>query len=226
MLRALCEQDDTYMKNRLKCNRGTPCDTCVKRKKQSSCEYANNANRNKPKNSNTRDRLQNLENSVLQLLQSGVTGKLKEQQMGAPSGTTDPLPAGSTVITPTVEQGTLHIQGGQMNYVDSSHWLSILRDIQESRERLSLSDIQDEEDRSTDGIAPSPEVDLVLGQVQPLEVCEIIRSLPPRPVCDSLISQYFNSQYMIIRKIAHSYRRLLYLSRTSNLTSAQIPERI
>jgi len=42
------------------------------------------------------------------------------------------------------ERGTLHNRGGQMNYVDSSHWLSILNEIKEVGEQLSNTQTQEE----------------------------------------------------------------------------------
>ncbi|TVY29882.1 Equisetin cluster transcription factor [Lachnellula hyalina] len=140
----------------------------------------------------------NLENIVLQFVQNGVTGKTKEQEAGTSGESTDHTKGSTVITTPTGERGTLHVQGGQTNYVDSSHWLSILHDIKEVREQLALSSTQEQEDDSFDRIGPQPEADLVFGLQQPLNIIEIIRSLPSRPVCDSLLSQYFNSQYMII----------------------------
>lgn len=248
MLRALLLSGvhDTHMRDRSKCNRASPCDTCVKRNQQSSCEYADNAVRNQLKQTHrsTGDRLQDLENIVLQFVQKGGTGpgEPQEGEIDAPSESenesesertrTDhhhhPGSAASThtavdtrIITPPDERGTLHVQGGQVNYVDSSHWLSILHDIKEVREQLSLPNAQGQEDGQSFGdIGPSPqsqpEAELVFGGlVHPLavDIGEIIRSLPPRPVCDSLLSQYFNSQYMIIRRISPSHGNIvLYLS--------------
>lgn len=169
--------------------------------------------------------MQNLENIVLQFVQNGVTGKLEEQETGTPSESTDPTQGSTDSTTPTGERGTLHVQGGQMNYVDSSHWLSILHDIKEVREQLALSSAQEQEGNSFDRIGPQPDADLVFGLQQPLNISEIIRSLPSRPVCDSLLSQYFNSQYMIIRKIQPSFRECS-THYVSHYTSTQISEGI
>ncbi|KAF2008117.1 hypothetical protein P154DRAFT_479598 [Amniculicola lignicola CBS 123094] len=159
---------------KLKCNRGSPCDTCIKRDKQSSCQYAENANRDKPKNT-TGDRLQNLENAVLQFIQKEAT-----QTQDQPSTYT---PATSS------NSGTLRLTGGQPQYVDSTHWLSILNDIKEVREQLSTQEENDTE--------PQPEVDLVFPTTS-CSISEILLSLPPRPVCDGLVSQYFNAKFMML----------------------------
>lgn len=213
MLPTLCELFDIHVIDRLKCNRGSPCDACVKRNKQTSCEYAGNANRDKPKQRTTGDRLQSLENIVLQFVENGVTGKPPEADYRRAQ--TADHPGGSTTIdtsTSTDERGTLYVQGGQLNYVDSSHWLSILHDIKEVREQLSSSNPQGQEDQSCDNIGPEPEVDLVFSPLQPPALHEILQSLPSRPICDSLISQYFNSKYMILRKCPFSIGKTLYSS--------------
>lgn len=88
-----------------------------------------------------------------------------------------------------------------MNYVDSTHWFSILRDIEEVREQLSLSSTQVQEEQSSGVIASQPEVDLIFDPPEQSTVREVLQSLPPRSVCDSLLSQYFNSEYTILRKI-------------------------
>jgi hypothetical protein len=108
---------------------------------------------------------------------------------------------------PVEERGTLHVQGGQMNFVDSSHWLSILHDIKELRESLNNSQVQGNE--SIGILSPEPETDLVFGALQLPTLREIIWSLPSRPVCDSLLSQYFNMQYFILRKTPQLLRNIL-----------------
>jgi hypothetical protein len=158
--------------DRLKCNRESPCDACVRRNKQASCKYADNANRDKPQ-STTKERLENLENKVLHFMQK----EDKSEHLSAQN------------VAVGADHGMLHSKGGQLNYIDSSHWRSILNDIKEVREQLS---IQDEPD-----IEVQPEVDLVFG---PQPTSDILQSLPSRPVCDGLLSQYFNATYMILRK--------------------------
>ncbi|KAF1988217.1 hypothetical protein K402DRAFT_391981 [Aulographum hederae CBS 113979] len=152
---------------KLKCNRGSPCDTCIRRSKQASCQYAENAIRDKPKHT-TGDRLQNLEKKVLELIQK------EDKPEQYPSANTD--------------RGILHPTGGEPKYVDSTHWLSILNDIQEVREQLSTQDEPDE-------IQVQPEVDLVFAS-QPAS--DILSFVPPRKVCDLLLSQYFNAKYMTL----------------------------
>ncbi|KAL1970425.1 hypothetical protein VTN77DRAFT_5586 [Rasamsonia byssochlamydoides] len=180
---------------KLKCNRGLPCDTCIKRKKQSSCEYASNANRNKPntgRQSNLADRLQNLEKLVFQFLQNGVTLQQPDDYRKT-NGNENPSVQMTSVERAMETRGSLHVQGDKTNYVDSSHWLSILDDIKDIREQLSLSNTH-----AVENEVENEQVDLVFSPMPIPSIREILHSLPPRPVCDSLLSQYFNSRYMIL----------------------------
>jgi hypothetical protein len=160
--------------DRLKCNRDSPCDACIRRNKQAACKYADNANRDKLQ-STTKDRLENLEKKVLQFMQK----EDKSEDLSVPN------------LVVGADQGMLHSRGGQLNYVDSSHWRSILNDIKEVREQLT---IQDEPDMEV-----QPEADIVFG---PQSASNILQFLPSRPVCDGLLSQYFNATYMVLRKLS------------------------
>ncbi|KAI7970866.1 hypothetical protein EIK77_008046 [Talaromyces pinophilus] len=86
-------------------------------------------------------------------------------------------------------------------YIENTHWLSILDDIKEVREQLAQSDIMTSPEDSADineEAQEEEEIDLVLGATQPLPtVQEIINSLPPRPICDMLLSQYFTSPIVL-----------------------------
>lgn len=211
----ICELADSFL-NRSKCNRGSPCDSCIKRNKESSCEYADKTYQNKPKTS-TVNRLQSLENLVLQFLQNGVSQKQSEGETSSPSGISASAEASAEVSTAAdvpqraEERGTLHVEDGQMNYVDSSHWLSILNEIKDVRDQLSSSSLKDEEDRSFEENRPQRETDLVFGQPQCRNTSEIMQSLPPRSVCDILLSQYFNSQYMVIRESTCLFAKLILI---------------
>ncbi|GAM42118.1 hypothetical protein TCE0_043r15797 [Talaromyces pinophilus] len=92
-------------------------------------------------------------------------------------------------------------------YIENTHWLSILDDIKEVREQLAQSDIMTSPDSAdiNEEAQEEEEIDLVLGATQPLPtVQEIINSLPPRPICDMLLSQYFTSP--IVLPIIHTIK--------------------
>jgi hypothetical protein len=82
-------------------------------------------------------------------------------------------------------------QGSQLD----TNWLSILDDIKEVREQLSQSDIYSPEDNHDANDAP--EVDLVFGPVGVADFQDILSSVPPRPICDKFLSEYFNTPFML-----------------------------
>ncbi|PKS05661.1 hypothetical protein jhhlp_008180 [Lomentospora prolificans] len=207
---------------KLKCNRGLPCDTCIKRDKSSLCKYAPNATRNKPgpsKPRDLRDRLNTLENLVSSfisgdaVIQSRLLSEIQstEKEGGkfssgyerddlapnrgsAPSSTSaDEYPL--TPETPHLQETT----DGQVNYIDPSHWLSILDDIKEVREHLSGSrnTVPQYHVYSAGGRGDAS----LLFSDQSLSVDEILTSLPSQPICDMLLSWYFNSQFMVLGTI-------------------------
>jgi hypothetical protein len=95
---------------------------------------------------------------------------------------------------------TLHLQetrGGQVNYVDPSHWQSILEDIKEVRDHLSVlnhSQSQPMFELSQASSDPS----LIFGSTPSGDLDDILTSLPSQPICDLLLSSYFNSRFMIL----------------------------
>lgn len=218
--------------HRLKCNRALPCDTCIKRAKSSLCSYATNANRSKPgpsKGRELKDRLNTLENLVSSFLSGDAVihpGLPIENEptaghrsiIASPSnqfnGSTEQSStfdgsSGEDALTPE----TPHLQetgSGQVNYIDPSHWLSILDDIKEVQEHLSSSDqpiSRNETAFDTDG-AISDASFLFPADHNPT-LGEIVQSLPSQPICDMLLSWYFNSQFMVLGKKTDGRKKLL-----------------
>ncbi|KXG53681.1 Transcription factor [Penicillium griseofulvum] len=98
---------------------------------------------------------------------------------------------------------TLHTHG-KTSHVDSSHWVSILEDIKEVRESLSTVDpFSLLEPTSDDRTSENPDLSLALGSEHGLKIKDILVSLPTRPICDMLVSRYFNARYMVLG-IVHS----------------------
>ncbi|KAL2126567.1 hypothetical protein VTI74DRAFT_666 [Chaetomium olivicolor] len=141
-----------------KCNRALPCDTCIKRNHASSCQYAANVRRTEggvSKRSSVADRLRNLEALVSTFVAQELVVQPRKQtesesvlrnlanpsaELGLPPGTNR---NGSRLSTREkgLDQETPRPRqtfDGQVNYVDSSHWLAILEDI---RETLDLDEI-------------------------------------------------------------------------------------
>ncbi|KAI9172634.1 Fusarisetin A cluster transcription factor fsa6 [Paramyrothecium foliicola] len=206
---------------KLKCNRAQPCDSCIKRDKASACHYAANATRNKSTSAKPRDlkdRLNSLENLVSSLLSGDAV-----LQAGFPTPSQS-LTENSTILTDhlgeqtredqdsglgstigkedTLTPETLHLQesgDGHRSYIDPSHWLSILDDIKEIREHVSVSTHRGPQyERSHDGETLVTDPGFLFAAAHRLSSDEIIAALPPRSTCDMLLSWYFNSRFMIL----------------------------
>lgn len=238
-----------YTTYRLKCNRGLPCDACTRRGLSSHCNYAANASRNKLAPSKPRelkDRLNTLENLVSSFLSGDAvvqrelptpsdsaaqygeniaTSAGRNNGSGKQSSSLSGRSKGEDVLTPE----TPHLQetvDGQVNYIDPGHWLSILDDIKEVREHLSLSGQQvpqaEAEPAANRGVPDA----FILGSGDNPRPDEILSSLPSQPTCDMLLSWYFNSRFMVLGKLgvpnsAHA-SSLTYTFRRSYHTSGEI----
>jgi hypothetical protein len=110
------------------------------------------------------------------------------------------LSKGADILTPE----PLYLQTtkeGQVNYIDSSHWQSILEDIKEVRDHLSVlnnSTLQSESISEKNHANPDPS--LIFGSVPTIDLSDILSSLPPQPIREMLLSWYFNSRFMILGK--------------------------
>ncbi len=238
---------------RSKCNRASPCDSCIKRNQPSSCQYALNVWRSEagfPKKSNLTDRLKNLEALVSSFAAQDLVVQQRKRTNGdsaitdhqdahalnamsseepeQPSLTPKPGPNASNQSksqkglnpeTPRIRQ----TPNGHVNYVDSSHWLSVLEDIREVREHLSVPGgflPQDMPSSSSASWEPElPEVSSVLGLDTSISLDEILTSLPPRPMCDRLLSHYFNSRFQVLGEYS-----LLTYDPDPRLTAALLPK--
>ncbi|KAH8161483.1 hypothetical protein CIB48_g6760 [Xylaria polymorpha] len=205
---------------KLKCNRNLPCDTCVRRSKPSLCHYAANASRGHTgpsKHRNLQDRLNTLEN----LISSFVSGDtivraranlekeldLDRSETGSPSSEqrnkpfqldSDSSSHDRVEDAPTLETPHLQEAGdGQVNYIDPSHWQSILEDIKEVREHLAIPNqplLHSDPGRGTRVLADASHL---FGSIPHTTFIEILGSLPPQPTCDKLVSWYFSTQVFI-----------------------------
>ncbi|KAG5797987.1 hypothetical protein H9Q69_002992 [Fusarium xylarioides] len=177
---------------KLKCNRNLPCDSCIKRNKQSLCHYASNADRldkHAEKNESVADRLKNLESLI-------ATVAEKTQK---PSPTSSMHNNDNTAQTQHGITGvdSMHLSdnsgsealdnrenaaNGLVGQVDSSHWSSILDNIKAIRDELpaasphasTLSSVTINNDAYTS------EADFDMGSPDGLTIERILSALPPR----------------------------------------------
>ncbi|KAI0409303.1 hypothetical protein F4802DRAFT_546137 [Xylaria palmicola] len=204
---------------KLKCNRGLPCETCINRHRAAQCHYAANANRSTPgasKQREIRDRLNTLEelvssfasgNSVIRPGPRGSEGTVAPQTEHCtepePIQASASTPKSDTTRDPLLTPETPHLQqtgDGQVNYIDPSHWQSILEDIHEVREHLSSSNGFIEESAPPE--RTPADASFLFGSVPNATYAEVLTSLPAQPICDKLLSWYFSIS-MLVSGIIH-----------------------
>ncbi|KAI0902916.1 hypothetical protein F4823DRAFT_629819 [Ustulina deusta] len=212
---------DPCRTRKLKCNRNLPCDSCVRRSKSSLCHYAANASRGHTgpsKQRNLQDRLNTLENLLAsfvsgdnivqartnfdkELVQdnSETVSSSVEQRNMAIGRNSDSSPHSRVEDALTPETPHLQEAGdGQVNYIDPSHWQSILEDIKEVREHLSIpSQPLLQSDTGHDTHRVLADASHLFSPIPHTTFLEILSSLPPQPICDKLVSWYFSTQIFI-----------------------------
>ncbi|KAF0643976.1 hypothetical protein FPSE5266_02429 [Fusarium pseudograminearum] len=94
---------------------------------------------------------------------------------------------------------------GPAGHLDSSHWSSILENIKAIREELPSESPQEKEQTSpsnSSGVSPeqlgrmSPDLDF--GSTKGTTDDSILAALPPRQVCDTLVSMFFRWHYTMM----------------------------
>ncbi|KAI0451811.1 hypothetical protein F5B21DRAFT_485668 [Xylaria acuta] len=202
---------------KLKCNRNLPCDSCVKRNKSSLCHYAANASRGHTgpsKQRNLQDRLNTLENLIASFVSGDTivrakTNLDKELDLDRVETVSPSIEQSNKPIQPDSDSSNHgraedaltpeapHLQeagDGQVNYIDPSHWQSILEDIKEVREHLAIPDQPPPQSATHRVLADASHL---FGSIPNATFTEILSSLPPQPKCDKLVSWYFSTQVFI-----------------------------
>jgi hypothetical protein len=151
---------------------------------------------------NVQDRVRQLEDMVLTLLNNQT--RVDQDVLGAKESPSDtsiavlaneddfnhPITASSQhLIDPTVPKtaaGKFTKEKDQMNFVGNEHWEAILEDITELKIDLETPKTHESAD-----FKPH-----ILFGVERTSRSELISSIPPRQVCDMLISRWFKSMDM------------------------------
>ncbi|RKK46624.1 hypothetical protein BFJ67_g8175 [Fusarium oxysporum f. sp. cepae] len=196
---------------KLKCNRSLPCDSCIKRNKQTLCHYASNADRHDKrgeKNESVADRLKNLESLIATVAQKSQKKdslsalSLNENSLQKEYQTPSPRNAqpSQNFISEAVAHSDDNIASGLVGQVDSSHWSSILENIRAIRDELPAASPQTSTLSSVtlNNEASTSEADFDMGSPDGLSIEHILSALPPRQVCDTLISVFFLSHYTMM----------------------------
>lgn len=206
--------------HRLKCSRGVPCDSCVRRGKSDICRYAPNADRSKADGSKrppVADRLRRLEELIATLAEDGPIPVARVQQptpQTQPPVEEEPVTVQSTMTTPdqTYERPPAATVVSQTGYAEANHWSSILEDIRDIREQLAPGHAEEPvlgggattpprsaTPSSGAGGTASSGFDLDFGHTGGLTFREILSGLPSRQVCDFLVAHYFQARFTTLR---------------------------
>jgi hypothetical protein len=138
---------------------------------------------------NVQDRIQHLENMVKELLSNQSTDHHTLTSDSSPlavmtdSAANDGFTQSPAPSAPKASLGKLTTGKDQPNFVGSEHWESILEDIAELKIDLTTPDELERTD-----FKPQ----LLFGKNSASRL-EIMSSIPPRPVCDLLISRWFKT---------------------------------
>lgn len=90
-------------------------------------------------------------------------------------------------------------QNGEVIYMEPSHWMSILQDIKDMRADLSShNSLAFQELASNQDLRLEPDISLGIGRKDISTVSDVLTFLPAQPTCDVILSQYFNSRYMVL----------------------------
>ncbi|EXJ93043.1 hypothetical protein A1O3_01599 [Capronia epimyces CBS 606.96] len=197
---------------KLKCDRGHPCETCIKKGDQRSCTYGKAApaaatarpeagSASVSSRGKAQERLQHLEQLVMRMVDgsasasaSASTGSSATSSSQADTAATDADPGSSSMA----KEGHLHVGPSESRYVGSTHWSAILEDIQELKTTLGPDPSSSTElDESVDMEPPDSE-DL-FGPPGNRSLAQILaQALPPRLQVDRRLSMYFKAQYLVI----------------------------
>ncbi|KAI8626300.1 fungal-specific transcription factor domain-containing protein [Xylariaceae sp. FL1651] len=215
-------------RRKLKCDRQQPCSSCVHRSMGISCTYPSDtvASSDAEKGQaysqprNLQERIQQLENLVLDLMQKTAgtpsTHKPREAPVVPPDlvlSNNPDLPGCVDESSPDADlsvsdHGSMKLSHAGASYVSSAHWAAILDGIAELKEHFEKEeDFQHAEFASNTILAEPSGPQLLRGCFKHPDMEDILTSMPSRPVVDRLVSRYFNS-FELSPAVLHSVQFL------------------
>ncbi|KAH7234489.1 fungal-specific transcription factor domain-containing protein [Fusarium solani] len=203
----------TLTLSRAKCDRQLPCSTCVKRDIAAKCTYPptrqpKRAGVSRPRaesSTGIRKRLDNLEHQIISLMETSAvshpislpdnTDQLSNMSLDS---LCDILNKTGPSQQPNFKAGNLNTSTGAPSYVSSTHWVAILDSISEMK-----NEVQSESDNPSPHSDDSPARDpvekpaLLFGHQGSISREDVLAAMPPRPVVDRLVSEYFTDLDMM-----------------------------
>ena len=139
-----CLEEVLNVQYRLKCDRGQPCDTCLRRGLSLSCTYPNPNASQRPHvgqgrtlaSSDVQERVEQLESLVRSMMGKAGTGRSTDDmtvtkldvQRSPPQNAENDNIANllSQDSSPLPGSGRMTLESAETSYVDSAHWAAIL----------------------------------------------------------------------------------------------------
>ena len=188
------------LEHRLKCDRGHPCDTCLKRGLSLSCTYiisSTNSRISTGQNQSRPPAYLKLQERIDQL-QDLVVSQLKgsDEYRAESSHVDEYLPSlissnsdqeGSSQA-PLTRVGHISVEGAGTTWVESDHWTAILDGISELKG--ALEDISSTTGDDDLAIANSIGPQLLLGEQKSVKTQDVLAAIPCRSIVDRLVSQF------------------------------------
>ncbi|KAH8660808.1 fungal-specific transcription factor domain-containing protein [Tricladium varicosporioides] len=195
--------------HKLRCDRQSPCSSCVRRGKHAECTYSTSEQERKDaidyrpyaRNQQARQRVARLENLVTEMREMEHRSRQPSDDRSLSSELlNNPVPPLAPLDDNTIgSMGNLSLTDNHEVYVGSSHWVTILEDIRLLKDELS--------DEYSDGTTSQESASLsagLMGRPPPTRVSlltsitclpkeQILAMIPPRKVTDRHVSHFFNT---------------------------------
>jgi hypothetical protein len=130
-----------HCRYRSKCDRQVPCISCSKRGDAASCSYSNGGRNRRDRSdggsraSEAQIRLQKLEEMVTSLMQTtkedseNCSGKRSSQNVTVNQRSRELSNHSSPENAETRLEGHLDVRGSETNYLDATHWVTLLQNV-------------------------------------------------------------------------------------------------
>lgn len=171
-------------KAKLKCDKGQPCSTCVKRDDAARCSYGNPSSSESstdPQNIAVQ-KLAHLEAMVLQLMETP-----SDSQPKPGTSSTQPLTPPNFHHDDKLIDASPCSKAGE--YAGSTHWSAMLDDIQ------GLRSVLNDQATWTEASAPG---EVIYGLPGTYSLERLVLALPPKPDVERLLAIYFSGETFIL----------------------------
>ncbi|KAL9114284.1 MAG: hypothetical protein Q9227_001706 [Pyrenula ochraceoflavens] len=183
-------------RRKLRCDRGVPCQTCVKRNDGSSCVYerrlGDNVARERQRRIEAEARLVHLEQLVQRIATSeeDPSGSQASVLRGLHS---EPSPDKGVPLPNLDLNGTTSPNGV---YSGSTHWSAMLEDIEELRYAITMDESSFDDAKA---IAETTDIDILFGCASPVSLSDVFSQyLPARTDADRMVATYFRSKALCV----------------------------